>query len=245
MRKKGKCPWRRNVYGPGGWLERERRAHYAHQAGEGRGTEKSGLIDELRLMGITDARVLAALAKVPRERFLPPDYRMLAGCNRPLPIGHGQTISQPYIVALMTELLDLQGGEKVLEVGTGSGYQTAILAELAGEVLTVEVVAPLAALARETLSELGYGNIRYRLGDGWEGWPDEAPFDGVIVTAAPDCIPETLVEQLTDGGRLIVPVGPPGEPQTLLRVWKRAGEVEVEDHGGVVFVPMVRGGSNN
>ncbi len=201
---------------------------------------KAAMLDELRWMGLTDERVLAAMARVPRARFLPPEYRDWAELNRPLPIGHGQTISQPYIVGLMTELLELGGEERILEVGTGSGYQTAILAELAREVWTVEVVAPLAAQARAVLAELGYTNIHFRVGDGWEGWPEEAPFQAVIVTAAPDHIPETLVEQLADGGRLVLPVGPAGEVQTLYRVRKHGDEEEIEDHGGVVFVPMVR-----
>ena len=199
------------------------------------------MLDELRRMGITDERVMDALAKVPRGRFLPPEYRKYAGVNRPLPIGHGQTISQPYIVARMTELLALEGHERVLEIGTGSGYQTAILAELAREVWTVEVVAPLVEPARETLADLGYSNVHFHLGDGWEGWPEEAPFDAIIATAAPDRIPDALVDQLADGGRLVLPVGPAGEVQILHRVWKHGGEIEDEDHGGVVFVPMVRG----
>jgi len=199
------------------------------------------MLDELRWMGITDERVLAAMARVPRERFLPVEYRDYAGLNRPLPIGHGQTISQPFIVARMTELLALEGDEKVLEIGTGSGYQTAILAELAREVWTVEVVEPLARASREVLQGLGYEKIRFRLGDGWAGWPEEAPFNGIIVTAAPDEIPDALVEQLADGGRLVLPVGPAGEVQMLQRVWKHGEDVEIEDLENVVFVPMVRG----
>ncbi len=197
--------------------------------------------DELRWMGIADERVLAAMARVPRERFLLAEYREWADLNRPLPIGHGQTISQPFIVARMTELLMLKGDEKVLEIGTGSGYQTAILAELAREVWTVEVVEPLAKAAREALQELGYEKIRFRVGDGWAGWPEEAPFAGIIVTAAPDEIPDALVEQLADGGRLVLPVGPAGEVQMLQRVWKHGKDVEIEDLENVVFVPMVRG----
>ena len=199
------------------------------------------MLDELRWMGITDERVLAAMARVPRERFLPAECREWAGLNRPLPIGHGQTISQPFIVARMTELLALGGDEKVLEIGTGSGYQTAILAELAREVWTVEVVEPLARAAREALQELGYDKIRFRVGDGWAGWPEEAPFDAAIVTAAPDKIPDTLVDQLADGGRLVLPVGPAGEVQMLQRVRKHGVDLEIEDLESVVFVPMVRG----
>ena len=198
------------------------------------------MLDELRYMGISDERVLTVMARVPRERFLPPEQRIWADLNRPLPIGYGQTISQPFIVARMTELLDLRGEEKVLEIGTGSGYQAAILSMLAREVWTIEIWAPLADLARGVLTDLGCENIHYRVGDGWEGWPEEAPFDAVIITAAPEYIPDALLEQLADGGRLVLPVGRTGEVQMLQRVWKHGGEIEIEDHGGVVFVPMVK-----
>lgn len=157
--------------------------------------------------GIRDERVLAAMRKIPRHRFVPPEYVYAAYDDGPLPIGAGQTISQPYIVALMTELLHLQGPERVLEVGTGSGYQTAILAELAREVYTVELEADLLERARRVLTSMGYTNIYFRNDDGSGGWPEAAPFDAIIVTAAPPEVPPALIEQLRTGGRLVIPVG--------------------------------------
>ncbi len=199
------------------------------------------LLNELHWQGIADERVLAAMGEVPRELFLPPEMRPWAWLNRALPIGQGQTISQPYIVARMTELLELRGGEKVLEIGTGSGYQTAVLSRLAREVWTLEVLADLAALARVRLAEAGCGNIHFRVGDGWEGWPEAAPFDAIIVTAAPEEVPEALAAQLAEGGRMVLPLGPAGEVQILGRIGKRDGELRAEDLERVVFVPMVRG----
>jgi protein-L-isoaspartate(D-aspartate) O-methyltransferase len=192
----------------------------------------------LRHEGIRDARVLAAVAQVRRERFLPEDLRPQADDDRPLPIGHGQTISQPYIVAYMTERLHLGGGERVLEVGTGSGYQTAILAHLAEEVFSVEIVPELAERARSLLRELGLSNVRLREGDGAAGWPEEAPFDRVIVTAAARDVPPALVEQLAPGGRMILPVG--GDPDQVLRVIDRApgGALAEADLLAVRFVPL-------
>ncbi len=194
----------------------------------------------LRRQGILDEDVLRAMATVPRHKFVPQEYSLWAYDDRPLPIGQGQTISQPYIVALMTQLLELQAADRVLEIGTGSGYQTAILAEIAGRVYTVEVIGPLAEKARETLSALGYQNVSFRVGDGFWGWPEEAPFDAVIVTAAAPSIPGPLLDQLADGGRMVVPCGPPGDAQTLKRLKKAGREVTAEDFGGVVFVPFVR-----
>ena len=162
---------------------------------------------QIEARGLKDKLVLAAMRKVPRHLFVPEKWREQAYSDEPLPIGEGQTISQPYIVALMTELLSMKGGEKILEIGTGSGYQAAILAEIAKKVYTIEIICPLAERAESTLKELGYDNITVRCADGYQGWKEHAPFDGVIVTAAPDHIPQPLVDQLKVGGRLVIPVG--------------------------------------
>jgi protein-L-isoaspartate(D-aspartate) O-methyltransferase len=194
----------------------------------------------LRHEGIRDERVLAAMAQVPRERFLPEELQRHAEDDRPLPIGHGQTISQPFIVAYMTAALHLRGGERVLEVGTGSGYQTAILAHLAEEVFSVEIVPELAERARSLLQkQLGLANVRLRTGDGALGWPEEAPFDRVIVTAAAPAVPPDLVGQLAPGGRMILPVGDAPEGQ-VLRLLDRApdGALTETDLLGVRFVPL-------
>jgi protein-L-isoaspartate(D-aspartate) O-methyltransferase len=186
------------------------------------------------------APVRAAIAKVPREKFVPSSERALAYLNCPLPIGHGQTISQPFIVAIMTDLLDLQPTDSVLEIGTGCGYQTAILAEIARHVASVEVVEDLGKAARERLNALGYRNITLRVGDGAAGWPELAPFDAIIVTAAARQMPASLIEQLKPGGRLVIPIGAPGAPQTLLRVDKRAdGTTTQREILPVAFVPLV------
>jgi protein-L-isoaspartate(D-aspartate) O-methyltransferase len=186
--------------------------------------------------GVKDPRVLSALRKVERDRFVPEEYLKSAYSDQPLPIGEGQTISQPYIVALMTELLDLKGDEKVLEIGTGSGYQAAILAELAKEVYTIEIVESLASIANKRLLALGYKNIKVKVGDGYLGWPEAAPFDAIIVTAAPDHIPKPLIEQLKEGGRMVVPVGT--YSQELKKIVKRSGKIGTTDVIPVVFVPM-------
>src|SRR6266480_6682610 len=162
---------------------------------------------QLRTRGIKDERVLAALAKVPREEFVPQDSRAASYEDGPLPIGYDQTISQPYIVAFMTEQLRLSPTDRVLEIGTGSGYQAAILAELAGKVYTIEIVAPLAQSAEAALQRLGYKNVHVKVGDGYKGWPEYAPFDAIIVTCAPDHVPQPLIDQLKEGGRMIIPVG--------------------------------------
>ena len=188
-------------------------------------------------------KVMEALARVPRHRFVGRYDQGSAYDNRPLAIGHGQTISQPYIVAVMTELLDLQPSDRVMEIGTGCGYQAAVLAELAADVFSIEVVPALAQQARERLAALGYANVHVRLGDGFRGWPEEATFDAVIVTAAPLEIPPALVEQLKPLGRLVIPVGPRGGTQMLLRCVRRAdGELDCERKLPVAFVPMVEGG---
>ncbi len=196
---------------------------------------------KLVLREISDPRVLAAMEAVPRERFVPAQYAEDAYGDHPLPIGYGQTISQPYIVALMTQLLELKGHEKVLEVGAGSGYQAAILSLLAHEVYTVERIPQLAEKARQRLRELGYHNVYIRVGDGYEGWPEHAPYDAIIVTCAAEEIPPPLVEQLADGGRLVIPVGESGWSQRLMFIRKRGTELEQREVAGVVFVPLVRG----
>jgi protein-L-isoaspartate(D-aspartate) O-methyltransferase len=163
--------------------------------------------DQIERRGVRDPRVLAAMRAVPRHAFVPSALRAEAYEDEPLPIGHGQTISQPYIVALMTELARLDAGAKVLEIGTGSGYQAAVLACVAREVYSIEILAPLAETAATRLRELGYSNVEVRAGDGYRGWPDEAPFDAILLTAAPTRIPPALLEQLAPGGRLVAPVG--------------------------------------
>ena len=186
--------------------------------------------------GVRDARVLEAMRTVPRERFVRESERRLAFFDGPLSIGCGQTISQPYIVAYMTEMLELKEADRALEVGTGCGYQTAVIAEIAREVYTLEIVERLARTARETLDGLGYTNIFFRTGDGNEGWPEKSPYDAIMVTAAPERVPETLVSQLADGGRMVVPVG--GYTQYLIRLTRRGETIERETLIGVRFVPM-------
>ncbi len=186
--------------------------------------------------GITDQRVIAAIRRVPRHRFIPDDESENAYGDFPLPIGHGQTISQPFIVAYMTQALKLQPNEKVLEIGTGSGYQAAILAELGVQGFSMEIVEPLAARAKETLAELGYENVIVRAGDGYQGWPDESPFDAIILTAAPDHIPLPLLEQLAMGGRLILPVG--GYSQNLILIRRTEEGYQRTELLPVRFVPM-------
>jgi protein-L-isoaspartate(D-aspartate) O-methyltransferase len=187
-------------------------------------------------------RVMDALGRVPRHRFVPDDQRRHAYENRPLPIGHGQTISQPYIVALMTDLLELKGTERVLEVGTGSGYQAAVLAELAREVFTIERLAPLARESAAILAAAGYRTVKAREGDGYAGWPEAAPFDAIIVTAGAPEVPPALVDQLAPGGRLVIPVGPQAAGQELLLISKDpAGRVTRRKVLDVRFVPLVPG----
>jgi protein-L-isoaspartate(D-aspartate) O-methyltransferase len=187
--------------------------------------------------GIRDLRVLGAMRKVPRHAFVPDDMKSYAYADEPLPIGQGQTISQPYIVAYMTETLELAGGEKVLEVGTGSGYQTAVLAELAEEVWTVELVEWLSLGARARLEELGYANIRYRVGDGSRGWSEAGPFDAIMVTAAPGAVPAALEAQLAVSGRMIIPVGV--NSQELILVQRKKASFRRDNLIGVRFVPLI------
>jgi len=193
--------------------------------------------------GIKDPRVIRAMEKVPRHLFVPSKYRGFSYGDYPVSIGEGQTISQPYIVAFMTEALEISPDDRVLEIGTGSGYQAAILSELAKEVYSIELIEKLGKQASETLEELGYKNIRVKIGDGYKGWPEQAPFDAIIVTCAPEQIPPSLVEQLKEGGRMIVPVGKVGSVQQLMKVTKKGGKTEIQAVMEVRFVPMVKGGS--
>ncbi len=183
-----------------------------------RQVERDWMVDtQIIVQGITDPAVIAAVRRVPRHRFIPDQDSEDAYGDFPLSIGYNQTISQPYIVAFMSEALKVQPGEKILEIGTGSGYQAAILAELGAHVFTIEIVGPLARQATEVLATLGYEKVKVRIGDGYQGWPEEGPFDAVILTAAPDHIPEPLLEQLAVGGRLILPVGDQSQSLVLIR----------------------------
>jgi protein-L-isoaspartate(D-aspartate) O-methyltransferase len=193
---------------------------------------------DLRGRGIKDSRVLAAMAVVPRHRFVPDNLRAAAYEDRPLPIGENQTISQPYIVALMSELLELKPTDKVLEIGTGSGYQTAVLAHLTAAVSSIEIIPSLGARAKTILDELGFKNIELKIGDGFYGWEERGPFDAILVTAAAPRIPDPLARQLRDGGRLVMPLGAPGRSQRLIRARKSAGQLKSEDLSEVLFVPL-------
>lgn len=195
---------------------------------------------QIAARGVKSKRVLDAMRKVPRERFLPKGQGVLAYDDSPLPIGRGQTISQPYIVAYMVEALALEGGEKVLEIGTGSGYAAAILAEIAAEVYTMERIEGLASMARAVLDELGYDNVHVRHSDGTLGWPEHAPFDGIVVAAAAPEVPEILKEQLKTGGRLVIPVGESRWYQSLVRVTRvTEADFETEELMAVRFVPLI------
>lgn len=191
---------------------------------------------QIKGRGVVDQKVLTAMLRVPRERFVPEHLRERAYDDGPLPIGEGQTISQPYIVAYMTEQLRLKGGEKVLEIGTGSGYQAAVLAEIVREVYTIEIIEVLSLSAQKVLGDLGYKNIRFKVGDGYFGWKEQAPFDAIIITAAPFEIPSPLIEQLRVGGRLIAPVG--DTYQELLLITRTEEGILREPLIPVVFVPM-------
>jgi protein-L-isoaspartate(D-aspartate) O-methyltransferase len=204
-----------------------------------RQTERNRMVDQYIIPhGITDPAVTAAMRHVPRHRFVPGEYSLFAYIDGPLPIGHGQTISQPSLVADMTDALKLKKTDKVLEIGTGSGYQAAILAELVEQVFTIEIVEPLAIQAELTLADLGYKNVRVRTGDGYHGWSEEAPFDAIIVTAAPDHVPQPLLDQLAVGGRLVIPVGT--GVQTLELHQRTATGYERKTLNLVRFVPLVR-----
>jgi protein-L-isoaspartate(D-aspartate) O-methyltransferase len=213
--------------------------------------ERAAMLQEIAAMArdtgaetgrpVFGARVMAAMAKVPRHRFVPASYGALAYANQPLPIGHGQTISQPYIVALMTELLDPKVGDTVLEIGTGSGYQAAVLAELVASVYSIEIIEPVGKNAAALLQQLGYANIHTRIGDGYNGWPEHAPFDAIIVTAAAAQVPPALVTQLKPGGRMVIPIGGPGDVQVLHVMVKQAdGSISSQRSLLVRFVPLTR-----
>jgi protein-L-isoaspartate(D-aspartate) O-methyltransferase len=202
--------------------------------------QRQRMVDQqLKPRGIKDERVLAAMAKVPREDFVPVDERSDAYEDGPLPIGYDQTISQPYIVGFMTEQLRPKPGDRVLEIGSGSGYQAAILAELVADVYTIEIVEPLAKTAEATLQRLGYKNVHLKVGDGYKGWPEEAPFDAIIVTCAPDKVPQPLVDQLKEGGRTVIPVGERFAQQLYL-LEKQNGRLKESVTLPVRFVPMTR-----
>lgn len=192
--------------------------------------------EQIEARGVTDARVLAAMRAVPRHELVPEELRGSAYEDRPLPIGYGQTISQPYVVAFMTQALELEPGDRVLEVGTGSGYQAAVLGELAKEVYTIEIVEPLAERAAADLARLGYKNVHVRAGDGYRGWPEHAPFDAIVVTAAPERVPQPLIDQLAVGGRLVLPVG--RFIQELVRITREETGLREERLLDVRFVPM-------
>jgi protein-L-isoaspartate(D-aspartate) O-methyltransferase len=197
--------------------------------------------DGIVSLGITDTLVFAAMRMVLRHEFVPAEFLAQAYENHPLPIGYGQTISQPYIVALMTQAAGVQAGDRVLEIGTGSGYQAAVLATIVDHVYSVEIIDALAGSARERLARLGYNNVTVRHADGYFGWAEEAPFDAILVTAAPDHIPQPLVQQLKIGGRMIIPVGPVGGYQSLWMITRLSdAEVRTQDLGEVTFVPLTR-----
>ncbi|MFP3981614.1 MAG: protein-L-isoaspartate(D-aspartate) O-methyltransferase [Desulfobacterales bacterium] len=194
--------------------------------------------DQLKARGIQDPAILKAFEKVQRHRFVPDRLQQFAYADRPLPIGEGQTISQPYIVAVMTRALELKKTDRVLEIGTGSGYQAAILAELCDQVYTIEIIESLAETAKKTLSALGYENVHVKIGDGFKGWPEHAPFDAIIVTCAPTEVPEPLKEQLAEGGSMVIPVGKSADQQLVL-LEKQDGELLEKKILPVLFVPMV------
>jgi len=196
--------------------------------------------EQIQARGIDDPAVLAAMRNVWRHKFVPDNYLDAAYNDSPLPIGYGQTISQPYIVALMTEVLEVQPGDKVLEIGTGSGYQAAVLAEMGVEVYTVEIIPELSEQAQERFETLGYGNISALNADGYFGWEEHAPYEAIIVTAAPDHLPNPLTEQLVPGGRLVIPIGPVGAVQTLWLFEKTDGDLQATNLGAVRFVPLTR-----
>lgn len=194
---------------------------------------------QIRARGVSDPRTLRAMLSVPREKFVPQELRHRAYEDGPLPIGYGQTISQPFIVAYMTEQIQPKPRDRVLEIGTGSGYQAAVLSQMVAQVYTIEIVRPLAERAEALLRELGYQNVHVKAGDGYKGWPEHAPFDAIIVTAAPDHVPQPLVEQLKEGGRMVIPVGKTGA-QMLYLLEKRGGKIKQKAVIPVKFVPFTR-----
>jgi len=201
---------------------------------------QSMVLNQLRSRDIIDSKVLQAMLTVPRHQFVDPRIRESSYNDYPLSIGEGQTISQPYIVALMTQLLELKGGEKVLEIGTGSGYQAAVLAEIVEEVYTVEIYKSLSKKSEKLLNDLGYQNVKFKVGDGYYGWEEHAPYDAIIVTCAPDHVPPSLLQQIRDdGGRIVIPVGGIWMVQTLMKIEKIGGKIKSKGIIGVRFVPMI------
>lgn len=206
--------------------------------GDGQETRREAMVQEqLEVRGIGDPKVLAAMREVPRHEFVPEALKGAAYADTPLPIGSGQTISQPFIVAFMTQALELKPEDKVLEIGTGSGYQAAVLARIAPAVFSVEILCELEASARKTLKRLGYSSVRTRCADGYNGWAEEAPFDAIMVTAAPERVPQPLLDQLKEGGRLVMPIGPSSH-QELIRMRRTRTGFEKETLLPVLFVPM-------
>ena len=200
-------------------------------------TERTNMVNEqIKARGISNNKLISALLKIPRHEFVPKEYRRYSYYDGPLPIGEGQTVSQPYIVALMTDLLDLKPGEKVLEIGTGCGYQTAILCELGCEVYTIEIIEGLGIRANELLDNLGYRNVYFKIGDGYKGWEEKSPFDAIIVTASPHVLPKPLFDQLKTGGRMIIPIEE--EHQELKLITKKKSGLTKERITPVRFVPM-------
>lgn len=203
--------------------------------------ERADMVEtQIEHRGIRSNNVLEAMKKVPRHMFVPSNAVSMAYSDRPLPIGYDQTISQPYIVAFMSEALDVDPGDKILEIGTGSGYQAAVLAEMGMEVWTIEIVPKLAEFAKENLKKTGYSQVNVKCGNGFKGWPDQAPFDAIILTAAPDEIPETLVDQLKTGGTMILPVGPVHSIQRLIKVTRKEKGIKQKTLLPVRFVPMIK-----
>ncbi|WP_235893407.1 protein-L-isoaspartate(D-aspartate) O-methyltransferase [Litoribacter populi] len=196
--------------------------------------------DHIQSQGIHNKKVLKAMRTVPRHKLVPPSQRPNAYLDRPLPIGDGQTISQPFIVAFMTQLIDPNKDMRVLEIGTGSGYQAAVLAEMVDQVYTIEIIRSLGEKAEKDLSDLGYENINVRIGDGYAGWPEETPFDAIIVTAAPDRLPQPLIDQLAEGGKMVVPIGPVNQIQELTLIEKKNGKIRSRSVAPVRFVPFTR-----
>lgn len=222
------------------YLLAQDRSHpgFSERVGEREQMVRTG-IENYHYQPVKDPRVLQAMRQVPRHLFVPAEYRDLAYRNSPLLIGYEQTISQPFIVAHMSELLELKPDHRVLEIGTGSGYQAAVLGELCKHVYSMEIVSPLGRRAAKLLKELGYDQVRVRIGNGYEGWPEEAPFDRIIVTCAPEDIPQALLDQLAPGGRMVIPVGKQFGTQYMLEVTKdKKGRISRKDHYPVRFVPM-------
>lgn len=207
------------------------------------GSQRKQMVEkQIKDRGIEDKDVLNSMLSVPRHKFIPESYREMAYSDHPVSIGYDQTISQPYIVALMTELLDLKPKDCVLEIGTGSGYQAAVLSEIVDEVYTIEIIPELAKRAEKALKMLDYKNVKVKIGDGFLGWPKHAPFDAIIVTCAPPEIPPPLMKQLNEGGRLVIPIGKQWSPQKLIKATKKDGKIKRELVSWVRFVPMTGGG---